>query len=250
MSNYICRRQQPDSYPERFPVPIELVDWQTHFPGYEPNWHDQPRAETPEAKAGDYPDRSDPTQVDWSKRYAFSGDIQFKDGYPLNPGGRTGITGRGMLNAWGPTLAVDAIITTDELHGYEELLVIDRADNGRPALPAGKLTVNASNQIIEKERDGAKRETFEETGVLLDFSGAREVFRGYVDDERNTDNAWMESVALHLRLSARQAGKLVMASIEVDAERPRWETIDHRLLNNLNAMNGYMVRRALYGSNR
>ena len=32
---------------------------------------------------------------------------------------------------------------------------------------------------------------------LFDPSNAREVYRGYVDDPRNTDNAWMETVHFH-----------------------------------------------------
>ena len=29
------------------------------------------------------------------------------------------------------------------------------------------------------------------------FESGKEVYRGYVDDPRNTDNAWMETTAMH-----------------------------------------------------
>lgn len=33
------------------------------------------------------------------------------NGYPLNPVGRTGIVGRGVLGRWGPNHAADPIVT-------------------------------------------------------------------------------------------------------------------------------------------
>lgn len=33
------------------------------------------------------------------------------DGYPLNPIGRTGIVGRGVLGRWGPNHAADPVVT-------------------------------------------------------------------------------------------------------------------------------------------
>lgn len=33
------------------------------------------------------------------------------DALPLNPFGRTGLTGRGLLGRWGPNLALDAVVT-------------------------------------------------------------------------------------------------------------------------------------------
>lgn len=30
------------------------------------------------------------------------------------------------------------------------------------------------------------------------------IYRGYVDDDRNTDNAWMETSAVHFQLSVKE----------------------------------------------
>lgn len=244
--NILCRVQKPATYPDRFPVPDACVAWDSPCPEYAPIVYDAPRAESPQAKAGDYADHIDPRQVDWSKRLTFSGPLHFnKTGYPLNPGGRTGIEGRGILNAWGPTVAVDAIITRDGPTDETELLIITRADNHHYGLPAGKFNVNARNEPWETPSQVASRETREETGADLDFTKAREVFRGYVDDERNTDNAWMESIALHCHLEQEEAAHLVLAAQETDAEHPEWRVITPELLDSLNASNGLMVRAVL-----
>jgi ADP-ribose pyrophosphatase len=55
-------------------------------------------------------------------------------GRPLNPLGRTGIAGRGLLGKWGANFAADPVITrTSPKHGHLELLVIRRSDTGLKA---------------------------------------------------------------------------------------------------------------------
>lgn len=53
-----------------------------------------------------------------------------KDGYPLNPIGRTGITGRGDIHLWGPTHCVDPVITRwkNKPAGIMEFLAVKRTD--------------------------------------------------------------------------------------------------------------------------
>ena len=55
---------------------------------------------------------------------------QVKDGYPLNPIGRTGITGRGDIHLWGPTHCVDPVITRwkNKPAGIMEFLAVKRTD--------------------------------------------------------------------------------------------------------------------------
>lgn len=44
-------------------------------------------------------------------RLSHHGMYTIKDKCPLNPFGRTGITGRGLLGRWGPNHAADPIVT-------------------------------------------------------------------------------------------------------------------------------------------
>ena len=48
------------------------------------------------------------------------------------------------------------------------------------------------------------REAVEKMVEKLFASGGELVYKGYVDDPRNTDNAWMETVAYHLPLVKRR----------------------------------------------
>lgn len=44
-------------------------------------------------------------------RTSYVGKYLIENGYPLNPMGRTGIRGRGVLGRWGPNHAADPVVT-------------------------------------------------------------------------------------------------------------------------------------------
>lgn len=44
-------------------------------------------------------------------RVSYMGKYKVIDGLPLNPMGRTGIEGRGLLGRWGPNIAGDPLVT-------------------------------------------------------------------------------------------------------------------------------------------
>lgn len=44
-------------------------------------------------------------------RISFVGEYKIENGVPMNPFGRTGIKGRGLLGRWGPNHAADPIVT-------------------------------------------------------------------------------------------------------------------------------------------
>uniref|UniRef100_A0A3Q3KGY4 Transient receptor potential cation channel, subfamily M, member 2 n=1 Tax=Mastacembelus armatus TaxID=205130 RepID=A0A3Q3KGY4_9TELE len=86
----------------------------------------------------------------------------------VNPGGRTGIRGKGALSRLGPNLNVDLVLTrcrSNERSALEFLAIWDE-NQGTMVLPGVRPAV----------------------------------FEGYVDDCRNTDNAWVENTVLNIHL--------------------------------------------------
>ncbi|HEY9408834.1 MAG TPA: NUDIX domain-containing protein [Jiangellaceae bacterium] len=203
----VVAEQNPGSAPlTRAAVAADLVSWNVDFPDYRPVEVDLPRGSTRFAKPDDHPD------TDLSGPFhSFEGALTFDAGRPRNPAGRTGLAGRGYLNHWGANFAADCILTRDNpLTGKLEVLVVGRGDQvGQPtewAFPGGKVDPG------ESASETAGRELLEETGVSgfqLDLSNAVPVFQGYVDDWRNTDNAWMETTAFHRHLTADEASAIV-----------------------------------------
>ena len=104
--------------------------------------------------------------------------------------------------------------TTGEL----QLVVIKRKDTGAWALPGGMVDAGeAVSQTVKREfseEAGALTdpEAKARFGVLIDElfgDGGELVYTGYVDDPRNTDNAWMETAAFHFHCSAEQQQRQV-----------------------------------------
>ena len=139
----------------------------------------------------------------------------------------TGITGRGLLGLWGPNQAADAIVTKiDETDGKKRLMVaVQNRASGHVAFPGG--------MVDDKEHVSrtVRREFFEEQAKedplvagMFD-KGGTVVYRGFVDDERNTDNAWMETTAIHFHASKDIADSIVfeVSDPEEGTYHPRWE---------------------------
>jgi len=191
-------------------------------------------------KPGGWADPADPANpaIDWSSRESFEGAIRFTaDGSaPTNPRGRTGMHGRGLLGKWGPNHAADPIVTRFDPSRPDQLQVvaIKRKDTGDWALPGGMVDSGETVSLT------VKREFEEEAGNLaiypeqqalfkasLDalFDRGKEIYRGYVDDPRNTDNAWMETTAFHFHCSDALARRLPLRAGD-DAGDVMWLDVD------------------------
>lgn len=243
----------PGSQVERWPVPPEKVNWSVDWPEYEPVEYTarpvlaQPVWADPPHSAKDFHPKYNTLDGN-VQRTSFEGVYRVEDRKPKNPSGRTGVTGRGLLGRWGPNHAADPIITrwkrntsgekvTDPETGKAilQFVAIQRKDCGQWAIPGGMvdpgevITATLRREFCEEalnslERSGEEKDTQERIQNLFSQDHLL-VYKGYVDDPRNTDNAWMETQAVnyhddtghildHLALEAGDdAGKVQWADI-------------------------------------
>lgn len=109
----------------------ELVPWSVPFKDYNPPEYNsqslqgKPYADPPIGKSPRLKLEMHPVGVvgasgfmpKWNvldskiNRVSFEGEYQIVEGRPLNPRGRTGLRGRGVLGRWGPNHAADPIVT-------------------------------------------------------------------------------------------------------------------------------------------
>lgn len=126
----------PQSKIERTHVPDQLVSWATEFVEYQPKHYEsavlegKPWADPKQRSsfillldsiAFMFPflsvDDESFREIKWNlldgavSRVSFVGEYKIENGVPLNPFGRTGISGRGLLGRWGPNHAADPIVT-------------------------------------------------------------------------------------------------------------------------------------------
>jgi ADP-ribose pyrophosphatase len=151
--------------------------------------------------------------------------------FPINPVGKTGISGRGQLGKWGPNHAADPIVTCIT-NGKLSFIAIQRGDTNEWALPGGM--VEAGDSISTTIRKEFGEEAMDSMGMTDDekqimdktvkdlFRQEKEVYRGYVDDPRNTDNAWMETVAMHVHVTPEITNTFKLKAGD-DAKKVMWK---------------------------
>lgn len=97
----------------------------------------------------------------------------------------------------------------------------------------------------EKVSETLKREFMEEAFNSLDsnettneknrkmiekfFENGEEIYRGYVDDPRNTDNAWMETIAVNFHDENNETVGQFHLQAGDDAKNVKWVDIDKNL---------------------
>lgn len=230
----------PASYPARFPLRDAERPWTVPLPSYRP-----PYFVAPVVIANDVTVNprgwADPENIANVTRTlcSFEGAVH-RDGmgHPLNPRGRTGLAGRGVLGKWGANFAADQVITRlNPANERLELLVIRRRDSGMWAFPGGMV------DGTESPEQTAARELEEEAGIHVDMRGAQLVFRGFVAEGRNTDNAWMETTALLHHLTADEASTLTLKAGD-DATDARWIELTDDAVAGLHASHGAIARAA------
>jgi len=207
----------------RISVPDEKVPWTREWNDYSPIDYTDPKIE-----GKDWADPGiDKGKFKWNEmdgkinRTSHTGTYETKNGRPLNPEGRTGLAGRGKLGRWGPNHAADPIVTRLN-NGHLEFVAIQRGDCGEWALPGGmvdpgeEISQTLTREFSEEALDGAQ---------LPDelTKKGHELYRGYVDDPRNTDNAWMETVCVnfHDDANGKYTDKLELKAGS-DAANVRW----------------------------
>lgn len=183
-------------------------------------------------------------------RESYLGDYKISEKVPLNPLGRTGIKGRGLLGRWGPNHAADPIITRWKRNGTGALEInrqtekpilqfvgIQRRDSLEWAIPGGMVDSGESvsstlkrefmeeaMNSLEKDKDSDSEEM--EQTLNKFFESGNLIYKGYVDDPRNTDNAWIETTATNFHDedgSVVGSFKLVAGD---DAQNVRWIDVD------------------------
>ncbi|KAJ8347354.1 hypothetical protein SKAU_G00287550 [Synaphobranchus kaupii] len=245
--------QYPGSETRRFPVPDDKLKWETKWADYKPVNYTAPSVLKKPSWADPDIGSFSPhfNSLDGSvDRRSHLGTYGVDQGKPLNPCGRTGLNGRGLLGRWGPNLAADPIVTRWKrdsagqrvLNARSELPVlqfisIKRKDCGEWAIPGGMVdpgevvSLTLQREFSEEALNSLKaspkeKEKLQERITRLFKSPGLQVYKGYVDDPRNTDNSWMETVAVNFHDETGDSVSELPLQAGDDAGHVCWIDID------------------------
>lgn len=247
--HYRCRTKVYPSSVQRLTVPDNKVRWDCPWPEYNPplftatSTVGQPWAD---------PDLSEKIfNVKWNSvdglvdRRSYVTTYNVSENYPLNPIGRTGLGGRGVLGRWGPNHAADSAVTRWKRNENGELIL--NTVSKKPILQLITIQKRSREWGIpggmvepgENTKETSKREFFEEVlaydvkssnpacSEMLNtlFEKGLEIYKGYVDDPRNTDNAWVETVVFHYHDAGQMLDSLRLTAGD-DALNVSWMDVD------------------------
>ncbi|KAG3264502.1 hypothetical protein H1C71_000786 [Ictidomys tridecemlineatus] len=248
----------PGSNVERSKVPDEKVSWLVEWPEYSPveytagavlalpAWADPPVGERNFSPKFNEKDGH-------VERRSQNGLYEVEHGRPRNPAGRTGLAGRGLLGRWGPNHATDPILTrwkrdskgntvNHPISGKNMLqfVAIKRKDCGEWAIPGGmvdpgeKISTTLKREFGEEAMNSLQKSRIERQELEKDlhrlFSQEHfVVYKGYVDDPRNTDNAWIETEAVNYHDETGEIMDSVPLRAGDDAKEVKWVDINDKL---------------------
>ncbi|CAF0924553.1 unnamed protein product [Brachionus calyciflorus] len=164
--------------------------------------------------------------------------------WPINPIGSTGLRGRGILDKWGANHYMHLVITrwkknedggicldTRDMRPILEAICFENSDQvSKEAYgPDGYFFPNTPytfgtdlmfNLCISKIQEIMPELLKENPG--LDFLKLNRVYYGYLDDNRNTDNAWIETQCFNIHLSDK------LENLNISNKNYQWKIVDSK----------------------
>ncbi len=185
------RSERVAEYPPRQRISIDEAPWVLDCATYDPPYYvDSSVLENDRLKiAGGW---ADPEDVSGIREELAGRPAKHRDelGRPLNPRGRTGIAGRGLLGFWGCNLSAAMVVFRTNRLQEMEILLGRTEDEAELNLPKGFVLSEETPEV------GLERILTHDTGWSPDGQGSPEVvFEGFTYDPRQTDHAWVESRA-------------------------------------------------------
>jgi ADP-ribose pyrophosphatase len=234
------RAEKPMDYPPRLRISIDEAPWGTPCSAYEPPYFVAPTvlANDRDANPDGWADPEDFSKV--RDEYAKI-EAKFRDaeGRPLNPRGRTGVAGRGLLARWGPNPAVAAVITGPAGDSENTDILLGSAEGSMDLrLPKGFVLPGESlEQSVE-------RVVATGTGWRPDLRAAEMIVDGYAYDSRQTDHAWVELRAYHLYLDKGTAAELELDP-GGDLDEVGWYPLTAETVNRVPSNQARLIREAV-----
>ncbi|MHC4129888.1 MAG: NUDIX domain-containing protein [Planctomycetota bacterium] len=232
------RGARPQAYPPRQRISIDVALWDVDCDEYDPPYYvDESvlRSDTQRVPGG----WAHPEDFGKVKDDVVAGASRHRDdeGRPLNPRGRTGIAGRGLLGRWGVNPAAGAVVVRrGEEANRVDILVGKKEGATGLSLPKGFLRAG------EEAECGITRILEAETGWTPQQHGD-EVFEGFFYDPRQTDHAWVEMRTFLFFMDFDAAPQRFEPGS--DFEEVRWMPLNAETVNRIPSNEARLIRRSL-----
>jgi ADP-ribose pyrophosphatase len=230
----LIRAERPSTYPPRTPLRVADAPWEITLADYSPPYHVEDLVLEGSQVDPSWADPEDFALVASERRSASAAHDD--QGRPLNPFGRTGVSGRGRLGRWGANPTVAGVVTRSTEQSAVELLVGRKPNREVFSLPKGFVFPH------EAPRETLGRVLANKFGIEEDTSSVDEIFRGPSYDRRQTDHAWIEVCGYLMH-----AGDQLLHAVNAGAGFAEvvWRPLTADTVNHLSSGHAHLVRCAI-----
>ncbi|KAL1440880.1 hypothetical protein MTO96_009051 [Rhipicephalus appendiculatus] len=224
----------PGTNVQRLNVPDDKVPWTVRWPDYKPPEYSIPGLSS---KPWADPELGADFSPCWN---TLDGNVDRRSHEGTYAGGGgPNHAGDPIVTRWKRDAGGNKVMNQCSQLPVLQFVAIARRDSGEWAIPGGmvdpgelvsatlrrEFSEEAMNSLSLSEKDKHALEK----SLELFFSKGIEVYKGYVDDPRNTDNAWMETVACNFHDdSGNITGKFTLEAGD-DAAKVKWTDINKEL---------------------
>ncbi|KAL3314907.1 Transient receptor putative cation channel subfamily M member 2 [Cichlidogyrus casuarinus] len=188
-------------------------------------------------------------------------------GAPLNPMGRTGLLGKGLLPRWGPNHCIVIVLTRwmRDTRSSEpvmrankhvlQYIVLER--NKRFCIPwfltdhSNKCDLDECvpelihDLIVQRAKAVCPERRVQRLIRRLAKADTLQVFKGYLDDQLNADSAWLESVVVNIQEGDGRGSLFTDDLLKVmgepgTQEQVKWLELSHN--SNLRTSHNYILK--------
>jgi ADP-ribose pyrophosphatase len=231
------RAERPESYPPRQRISIDEAPWMLDCDDYDPPYYVSPVVlENDRSKIDN--GWADPEDFGLVRDLPRVADAKYSDdgGKPLNPRGRTGLAGRGLLGLWGPNLSVQVLVARENPDtGKPEILLGGTESSLLLEVPKGFVLPDESTE------EAVERVLSLEAGWDPGRQEVQLVSEGYTYDSRQTDNAWVETQAFLVLPEA--VPTLLTPGVEFD--EIKWRPLDAETVNRVPSDQARLIRESI-----
>ncbi|KRY40799.1 putative nudix hydrolase 6 [Trichinella spiralis] len=234
----VYKKYYPNTKIERWSLSKKEIPWSYHHPKYLPKKYNAPCPPGKVCDTENYDVCYRYNSIDGSvNRQSILGKYGVdKFCFPQNPKGRSGLRGRGELFRWGPNHYVQYVISRGV--NVREYLVVNSDDKKNVIFP-GEFVDNSRNitfpPMLLNFIESNLSEKYPENVVqeIIENALKNRILRyhGYYADDRNTDNAWMETLIYDINDSGDSNLGLLDTEHLTNSLNLTWKTIDKSVID-------------------
>jgi ADP-ribose pyrophosphatase len=218
------RSEKPDNYPDRFRIQIDQANWKVDCPNYNPPAYSEENVIefADPLNKWDFEDA-----ITWGRHY----ERNPENNIPLNPVGRTGISGRGSLPFWGSN-PIMALIPFRYDPGTKHFFYLKNRNENTIEFINTFYARDDNDELVSNRLASLLPSSLQNYEHNL-------LHKGYLYHPRETDNAWIDAWVDMIYIDD------VVKFETNEKEKFEWKELDYHDVNTMSSGSSNLIRTSI-----